>query len=182
MAIAEMTLFDRMGLPLQYAIDSMLLEKNYLERSRLIHPDYHQESSTSQQQASTAMSAELNESYSILKDPFRRADYLQRVLGGPTANQVGEMPADFLDEMLELRMEIEEIRESSAAGSTDRLRMEDQLIARRDRLVEDLQKQFADVEKPEQSEARRQEILVRIRKTLNSAKYIQGLLRDLRAD
>jgi len=177
------THFELLGLPVKFAIDAGRLEQNYLERSRLLHPDFHQQNSSSEQQASTSISARLNDAYNILKSPTRRADYLLQILGGPGANEVGDMPKAFLNEMLDLRMEIEEIRENSkSADSANLEKMEGKLIGRNNHLIEELHHLFSKLENAEPTDPGNKGILVNIRQNLNSARYIQGLLRDLRAD
>src|SRR5688572_23515522 len=103
--------FDLLGLPRQYAIDAEAVERNYLARSRELHPDYHQLAAASEQRASLELTAALNEAYATLRDPFKRAEYLLKLEGGPSASEHKQMPAEFLEEQLELRMEIEELRE-----------------------------------------------------------------------
>jgi hypothetical protein len=85
-----------------------------------------------------------------------------------------EMDPAFLEEMLELRMEIEELRESGAADSPARVRMQEQLTRRSDGLIKELARLFG--------QSDHNDSLKHIRQVLNTAKYVQGLLRDLRAD
>jgi molecular chaperone HscB len=162
------THFDLLNLPRGFPLDPAAIEAAYLARSRELHPDYHQQGSSAEQRMSVELSAALNEAYAVLRDPFRRADYLLQLAG---AADHKDMPADFLEEMLELRMEIEELREAGAADSPGRQAMEARLNRRRDDLVQEIAKVFE-----------RNDSLLAVRKLLNSAKYIQGLLRDLRAD
>ncbi len=168
--MSDSTHFDRLGLPPTFALDPADVERNYLARSRELHPDYHQSASSAEQRASLELSASLNEAYAILRQPFRRAEYLLALHGGPTAAEHKTLPAGFLEEMLDLRMEIEGLRESS--DSAGRSALEKQLTDRRAALVSELERSFA-AGSPS---------LPRIRETLNAAKYIDGLLRDLRAD
>jgi molecular chaperone HscB len=176
------TYFERLGLPRQFALDLQQVESNYLARSRESHPDFHRLGSLAEQRGSLEQSAALNEAYATLREPFRRAEYLLQLEGGPSASEHKEMSPEFLEEMLDLRMEIEELRDSGGRESAGVAAMERQLAQRRDKLIEDLARGFAHVESlPEESDDRRGQLLP-IRRTLNAAKYIQGLLRDLRAD
>src|SRR3954451_3346513 len=100
------THYERLGLPRRFSLDLAEIERQYLARSREVHPDFHRLGSGGEQLASEELSARLNESYATLRDPFRRAEYLLAIEGGPTAGEQKEMPAEFLEEMLELRMEI----------------------------------------------------------------------------
>jgi molecular chaperone HscB len=175
------THFERLGLPRRFDLDPAAIERNYLARSRELHPDYHQQSSTAQQRVSMEMTASLNDAYATLKNPFRRAEYLLALEGGPTAAEHKEMAPAFLEEMLELRMEIEELREGPLDSSARR-DMEAQLSRRNEALVGDLGRWFAKLEPLPPGDANRRGVLVSIRQVLNAAKYVQGLLRDLRAD
>ena len=110
-----------------------------------------------------------------MRDPFRRAEYLLTVEGGPSATDVKQMPAEFLEEMLDLRMRIEEVRASRGPG---RQNMEVDLARRRDGLLEDAAKQFDRLaDAPD-----RAGVLTGVRQTLNATKFIRGLLRDLREE
>jgi len=161
-------MFERLGLPKRFSIDLEALEREYLARSRSLHPDFHQLGAFSEQAASLELSAALNEAYSTLKNPFRRAEYLLRLEGGPTAAEVKEIPAEFLEEMLELRMEIAEFERDSPEAAA----MEARMKLRRDTLIEQVGQQFATTDITR---------LLVIRKLLNATKYVENLLRDLRA-
>lgn len=164
--------FERLGMPRRFSIDVAQLEREYLARSRALHPDYHQLSGAAQQAASVGLSAALNEAYSTLKNPFRRAEYLHKLEGGPAASELKDMPSEFLEEMLELRMEIA----SLTPDSPQALAMEKQLVERRDELLNQVGTMLESLS-PENRSAN----LSQARRVLNATKYIQNLLRDLRA-
>ncbi|HEY8503775.1 MAG TPA: Fe-S protein assembly co-chaperone HscB [Gemmataceae bacterium] len=171
--------FERLGLPRRFSLDPAEVERLYLERSRELHPDVFQLGSTSEQRASLELSSALNEAYATLRDPFRRAEYLLELEGGPGASEVKEMPPAFLEEMLAARMQIEELRETSPPGAPEREAMEAELAARRDALLREVGDAFGQLP---QAGPRRGEVLREIREKLNATKFVQGLLRDLRAD
>src|SRR5207253_2050032 len=107
-------------------------------RSRELHPDFHQQGSSAEQRASMELSAALNEAYATLKQPFRRGEYLLTLLGGPSAAEHKAMAPAFLEEMLDLRMEIEELRADVNPDSPGRQTMASQLGERSEKLVRDL--------------------------------------------
>jgi molecular chaperone HscB len=160
--------FARLGLPRRFSLDTAALEREYLARSRALHPDYHQLKSKAEQAASVELTAALNEAYSTLKDPFRRAEYLLKLDGGPTASEMKEMPAAFLEEMLELRMEIAEL----TPDSPEAIAMEKRLVDRRDEMLNRV---------GELLEGTPPTGLIESRRLLNATKYINNLIRDLRA-
>jgi molecular chaperone HscB len=167
--MAEITHFERLGLPRGYPLDAAALEKNYLERSRVVHPDH-----TGNDPASLEASAALNEAYAVVRDPFRRAEYLLSLAGGPSPAAASQPPAEFLEEMLELRMAIEEAKADSAA----RAELERSLTARRGRLLDDVGEKLESLNAANDPAM----ALTAIRQSLNATKFINGLLRDLNED
>lgn len=160
--------FQRLGLPKRYSQDPTTIEREYLARSRALHPDYHRLGSAAEQAASTELSAGLNEAYTTLKDPFKRAEYLLRLDGGPSAGELKDVPPEFLEEMLDLRMEIAGLSPDSPAAAA----MEKQLAARRDALLTEVGGLLDGTSRTRLTDARR---------LLNATKYVQNLVRDLRA-
>jgi molecular chaperone HscB len=175
-----MSHFEVLGLLRRFALEYADIEVSYLSRSRATHPDFHQHGSASEQRASLELSARLNEAYTTLRDPFRRAEYLLSLEGGPSASEAREMDPSFLEEMLELRMEIEEIRQSKDPAALEA--MEKQLRDRRSRLLGEIGERFKEYESLSPDDPRRRSLLVGVRQLLNTGRYIQGQLRDLRAD
>src|SRR3954469_18921041 len=102
--------FDRLGLPRRFALDAAELDRQYLARSRAVHPDYHAAGSSADLAASLELSAAVNGAYNTLRDPLARAEYLLTVEGGPSAAEQKQMPPAFLAEMLEARERIEDTR------------------------------------------------------------------------
>ena len=85
------------------------------------------------------------------------------------------MPAAFLEEVLELRMEIEELRETEPSDSPARQAMERRLTGRRDAMLAEVGTEFEKLGEA----ADRAAVLHCIRQRLNATKYVQNLLRDL---
>ena len=161
--MAEPDYYERLGLPRRFSFLAADLERNYLARSREIHPDRAGEAPEV-----LDASARLNEAYATLRDPFRRAEYLLSLLGGPGATEVKQAPPEFLEEMLELRMSIEEAKHDPAA----RAELERELSERRARLLDAVARQL---DEPPPN-------LLAIRMQLNAMRYVNGLLRDLSED
>ena len=164
--------FEILGLPQQITLEEADIERAYLARSRAIHPDFHQLGSTAERAASVQLSAALNEAYTTLKDPFIRANYLLQLEGGPTASEVKDIPPEFLEEMLELRMQIAELEPDSPESEA----MERDLIRRQDDLLAQVRTLFESG-----LSSNKENGLRRIRQLLNAAKYVRNLLRDLRS-
>src|SRR5262249_21667015 len=136
-----------------------------------------------EQRASLELTAALNEAFRTLSDPFRRAEYLLELEGGPSAADHREMPPAFLEEMLDLRTRIEGLRGTGDRASPELHAREQQLQAGHDELMEGVAVRFADYYAALPGRDARCPVLLReIRELLNSTRYVQGLLRDLRAD
>ena len=99
------THYERLGLPGRFSVDSADLERAYLARSREVHPDYHAESAD--RAAKLAESAAVNEAYSTVRDPFRRAEYLLNVSLGDTPQVPVALSPAFLIQAMELRERLE---------------------------------------------------------------------------
>jgi molecular chaperone HscB len=155
-----MDLFERLGLPRRFSVDPAAVEREYLARSRRTHPDHHAASDAAGQKASLEATAALNEAYVTLTDPFRRAEYLLRLLNGPTDKTQDQA---FLMEMMETRERMEEIR---AAGESV-ADMDHDLRARLSSIAAGFDAKFEEGD------------LAGVRKDLNAAKTLQSLLRDL---
>jgi molecular chaperone HscB len=180
--VSDLTHFERLGVPRRFDLNDQELERNYLARSRELHPDFHQLASGAEQRVSMELTAALNEAYSTLRHAFRRAEYLLALAGGPSASEHKEMAPAFLEEMLELRMEIEELRESAGPDSPARVLMARQLSERIGRVQAELGETFEKLETTAAGSEGARTVLISVRRQLNAAKYLEGLMRDLRAD
>lgn len=174
--------FDRLGLPRRFALDPAELERQYLARSRAVHPDYHAAGSSADLAASTELSAALNEAYNTLRDPFTRADYLLGLEGGPTAAEHKQVPQAFLAEMLELRERVEEARTGGNTCSLAAAELGEEFAGRLAGLMAEVGDRFAELENLPAGDPGRPNLRLQIRSLLNAAKYVRGLIRDLYAD
>ncbi len=160
--------FERLGVPRRFVLDQDDIDKQYLARSRALHPDFHQLGASSERQASMELTAQLNEAYATLKDPFRRAEYLLQLEGGPPPGSSSQIPPEFLEEVLEWRL-----RWAEAADDSERARLERQLRERQDEMMRNISEDFSELERGAQRDA----TLQRLRQRLDALKYIQNLLR-----
>src|SRR5918994_3631651 len=172
--------FERLGLPRRFSVYPAAVEREYLARSREVHPDFHQLGSSSEKRASLELSAALNEAYLTLKDPVRRAEYLLTLHGGPTAQQENNLDQAFLMEMLDLRERIEGAKASADAAEIAAI--EGKLAAMQADRVRHAAGQFDRLDELPPDHPDRARLLTDIRHGLNAVKTIQSLLRDLRAD
>jgi molecular chaperone HscB len=94
--------------------------------SRKLHPDRFARAEENEKQWSLADTALLNDAYRTLKDPLRRTEYLLKLLGAEIGagqeskeEKVARVPADLLEEVFELNMQLEEMRAASETGAED---------------------------------------------------------------
>lgn len=173
--MSPVDLFQRLGLPRRYQIDQTVLEREYLTRSRAVHPDFHAADSTLSETASRDYSALLNEAYTILKDPYTRAEHLLALEGGPSAADYKTVPPSFLAEMLDTREAIEFARGDQARA----YQLEKECEHRQQELLSKVAQLFDQLPQQASDAASRASILLEIRSLLNAVKFVQGLLRDL---
>jgi molecular chaperone HscB len=115
--------FGMFGLSPKLDLDVQALEKQFYRYSRKLHPDLHARASQQEQEWSLAQASLLNDAYRTLKNPLDRTKYLLRLEGvqfeedrGPNPSKV---PADLLEEVFELNMQLEELRQNQKIGEDD---------------------------------------------------------------
>lgn len=105
------TLFDVFGLKPAYDVDIPALERQFRDLSLQLHPDRFAQADAKERRLSLEQTTSLNEAYKTLKDPIRRAFYLLKLHGVDLDREDSgaqkNMPQDFLEEVMELREELE---------------------------------------------------------------------------
>ena len=125
----EQTYFEMFSLPRKLTIDIAALERDFYKLSRKLHPDLYAQKSADEQAWSLRQSSLLNDAYRTLKDPVARTAYLLKLEGlrvedensetrDPQAKQ-NRVPADLLEEVFELNMQLEEMRANLKMGEDD---------------------------------------------------------------
>jgi molecular chaperone HscB len=101
------TFFDSFGLGPTVDVDVGALERNYRERSLQVHPDRFTTAQARERRFALEQSTLLNDGYRTLKDRAGRAFYLLKLNGldlfQEDAGTQKDMPASFLEEVMELR-------------------------------------------------------------------------------
>ena len=126
---AGQTYFSIFDLPQKLTLDTAQLERDYYRLSRKLHPDLFARKSAEEQAWSLRQSSLLNDAYRTLKDPIARTAYLLKLEGvrledenaetrDPRAKQ-NRVPADLLEEVFELNMQLEEMRANAKMGEDD---------------------------------------------------------------
>jgi molecular chaperone HscB len=115
-----MDYFEVFGLPPKLDLDVQALEKLFYRQSRKLHPDMFARASQQEQEWSLEQASLLNDAYRTLKNPQDRTKYLLRLQGVQFEEERGsKVPADLLEEVFELNMQLEEMRQNQKMGEDD---------------------------------------------------------------
>jgi molecular chaperone HscB len=194
--------FTFFGLPRKLSIDVVLLQREFYELSRKLHPDLYGQTSKQEQEWSLEQSSLLNDAYRTLKDPIKRTEYLLRLEGveleeqskkaTETARDSGEIkkqvvPPDLLEEVFELNMQLEELRMNRKMGEDDlaligELQAQKAEFEKKFEVLSQELKQYWDqwdrVVDLDQDDKRRQ-VRDKMVDVLNRRNYIRNLVRDV---
>lgn len=115
-----MNYFDIFGLPIRFELDGSLLASQYRELQRRFHPDNYATASERDRLMAVQKAAQINDAYQILKSPLARAEYILSLNGIEMhgERQTLQDPM-FLMEQMELREELEEVRDEAALFDFD---------------------------------------------------------------
>jgi molecular chaperone HscB len=124
---ADIDYFAAFGLPRKLHIDLSTLERSFYRLSRKLHPDVYAQASAEEQQWSLEQTSLLNDANRTLKNPIARTEYLLKLEGivleaGKSedgAVKESRVPADLLEEVFELNMQLEEMRMTRKMGEDD---------------------------------------------------------------
>lgn len=119
--------FRVFSLPRRLHIDLSQLERSFYRLSRQYHPDIYATKSPEEQQWSLDQTSLLNDAYRTLKDPVARTEHLLRLEGmvleagksDDGTSKESRVPADLLEEVFELNMQLEEMRMNRKMGEDD---------------------------------------------------------------
>jgi molecular chaperone HscB len=159
--------FTRLGLPRRFDLKLPEIEANYFRLSREVHPDFHSGTSAESQAQVLDASSKLNQAFRVLRNPFTRAEYLLELLAGNQPIENKNIPQSLLMEMMEFREQIEEANQNRDEEA--RTSLSDQLSIRYNLILAGIGKLF-EKDNPD---------LQALRLELNSAKYLQSMMRDL---
>jgi molecular chaperone HscB len=119
--------FAVFDLPRKLCIDLPQLERSFYRLSRKYHPDVYATKSAEEQQWSLDQTSLLNDAYRTLKNPVARTEHLLRLEGvvleagksDDGTSKESRVPADLLEEVFELNMQLEEMRMNRKMGEDD---------------------------------------------------------------
>lgn len=164
-----MKYFEALGLAPALALDLDDLKKRFYERSRQWHPDRFTRASAAEQEQALEMTATLNDAFRTLRDPIERAEYFLEENGLKPSKDV---PPELLEEVFELNMALEELREGDNSARAS-------LIQARDRFQGMMAQSDMDLAAFYASHDAGSNKLNEIRAALNRRRYIANLVRDV---
>lgn len=193
--------FTFFGLPHRLTLDLAALEKQFYRLSRKLHPDLYARAGGQEQQWSLEKSSLLNDAYRTLRDPIARTEYLLETEGVHMEEQSGHatetaratgtakqqvVPADMLEEVFELNMQLEEARMAANGSDAPGLRAslgvaEKDFIAQMEGLDRQLQALWAawDQALEANDAAAKDDVKQKLVALLNRRSYIRNLVRDV---
>ncbi len=194
--------FTFFGLPRELNVDVGLLEKEFYQLSRKLHPDLYSRADQREQEWSLEQSSQLNDAYRTLKDPIKRTEYLLGLEGveleeqsksatdqaratGAVKKQV--VPPDLLEEVFDLNMQLEELRMQKKMGEDDSALIEEvgrqklELEEKHEALLEELRRHWSAWDQVADSgtEDDRLKIRDKMVDVLNRRSYLRNLVRDV---
>jgi molecular chaperone HscB len=194
--------FTFFGLPRKLDLNVSGLEREFYALSRKLHPDIYSGADPREQEWSLEQSSQLNDAYRTLKDPIKRTEYLLRLEGveleeqskaateqarasGNLKKQV--VPADMLEEVFELNMQLEELRGQKRLGEDDPALIEEigrqklELEEKYENLFEELKGYWHQWDRAVDQGTEEERLTIRDRMVdlLNRRNYIRNLVRDV---
>jgi len=194
--------FTFFGLPRKLNLDTALLEREFYELSRKLHPDLSARADKREQDWSLEQSSLLNDAYRTLKDAIKRTEYLLRLEGVELEEQskaatekaraAGEIkkqvvPPDLLEEVFELNTQLEELRAQKKLGEDDPALIEEigtqklELEQKYESLSGELKKYWDEWDRlpDDAAEESRRKVRDKMVDLLNRRSYIRNLVRDV---
>ena len=96
--------FSTFDLPIAFAVDRALLAGRYRELQAAVHPDRFVTATDADKRVAMERAVEVNEAFTTLKDPVRRAMHLLALVNIDGMDEKNtSMPFDFLAEQIEWR-------------------------------------------------------------------------------
>lgn len=160
--------FDLLGIEPAFELDIASLRGVVRRRIAMQHPD--RISDPFAQAEAVRDVARLNQAWAVLENQERRANLLLERMGGPAASEDRSLPPAFLQQMLEVR---EDMEQALASGDPEqRARVEAWADSERDRLRSAVGELF-------QRSGRGEDLAREIRLQLNEWRYIERMIEQL---
>jgi molecular chaperone HscB len=166
-----MKFYEAFGLEPTLSLDADDLKKRFYDRSRQWHPDRFSRASSAEQEKALEMTAVLNDAFRTLRDPIARAEYFLKENGIELSK---EAPPELLEEVFELNMALEELRDGDDSARPQLIEARDRFVEMRETIDEEL-----DSSALRYDASREKAVLDEIRATLNRRRYIRNLIKEV---
>ena len=112
--------FTLFGLPHRFALDRAELDASWRALQAKVHPDRFAHEGAAAQRLAMQWAVRVNEAYSCLRDPLKRASLLCELAGAPIAAESNTaMPAAFLMQQMAWREALEDAADLAAVQALD---------------------------------------------------------------
>lgn len=106
-----MNYFSTFELPSTFALDLTVLSARYRDLQAAVHPDRYVNATDADKRHAMSRTVDINEAYTTLKDPVRRAMHLLSRVGVDGLDEKNTtMPADFLIQQIDWREALADAR------------------------------------------------------------------------
>jgi len=166
-----MKFYEAFGLEPTLSLDADDLKKRFYDRSRQWHPDRFSRASSAEQEKALEMTAVLNDAFRTLRDPIARAEYFLKENGIELSK---EAPPELLEEVFELNMALEELRDGDDSARPQLIEARDRFVAMRETIDGELSASALRYDA-----SREKAVLDEIRATLNRRRYIRNLIKEV---
>jgi molecular chaperone HscB len=166
-----MLYYEAFGLEPALSLDADDLKKRFYDRSRQWHPDRFSRASSAEQEKALEMTAVLNDAFRTLRDPIARAEYFLKENGFELSK---EAPPELLEEVFELNMALEELRDGDDSARPQLIEARDRFVAMRETIDGEL-----GASATRYDASREKAVLDEIRATLNRRRYIRNLIKEV---
>jgi molecular chaperone HscB len=153
------------------SLDADELKRRFYNRSRQWHPDRFSRASSAEQEKALEMTAVLNDAFRTLRDPIARAEYFLKENGIELSK---EAPPELLEEVFELNMALEELRDGDDSARPQLIEARDRFVAMRETIDGELSASALRYDA-----SREKAVLDEIRATLNRRRYIRNLIKEV---
>lgn len=174
-----MQYYDALGLAPKLSLNADDLKKRFYERSREWHPDRFARRGAEEQKKALNTTALLNDAFRTLRDPISRAEYfLEEHKLPPTKTP----PPELLEEVFELNMALEELREGDESARAQLVEAEKRFVNMRAEIDGELAGMFARYDVADEAgnhPENKAAALAEIRAALDRRRYISNLVRDV---
>lgn len=117
--------FSLFALPPRFAIDADALERAYKDVQAKVHPDRFVAAPAAERRVAMQWATRVNEAYTALRSPLRRAAYLCELRGAPIeAESNTAMPREFMLQQMQWREALDEATHPVDVVRIDGLRAE----------------------------------------------------------